>query len=109
MKIYAYGYELSLKNFAKLFIFRIFCNHKEAKFHACTGADLIGNGENVEVGVSFVCPKCHRSWTGNIRACAPNTTNKPLRAGAESQFGCKICSRVDGSHHTDCPEYKPRM
>lgn len=71
MKINAYGYELSPKSFLKLSLVRLFRTHKEAKFYVCTGADLVGNGDNVEVGVSFVCPKCHRSWSGNISACAP--------------------------------------
>ena len=70
--IYAYGYKLRYKSFIKLFFLRIFCTHKTAKFHACTGANRIGNGDNIEVGVSFACPKCHRSWAGGIKACAPS-------------------------------------
>ena len=72
MKINAYGYQLKLKSFIKLFFLRIFCTHKTAKFHACTGADYVGNGNNIRVGVSFVCPKCHRTWTADIKACAPS-------------------------------------
>lgn len=71
MKINAYGHKLSLKSFIRMFIARIFCTHKGARFHACTGADRIGNGDNIEIGVSFVCPKCHRVWSGDIKACAP--------------------------------------
>ncbi|MCK4498945.1 hypothetical protein KAU11_00435 [Candidatus Babeliales bacterium] len=87
MKINAYGYQLSLRSFCKVTYFRLFCTHKEAKFHACTGADHVGNGDNVTIGVSFVCPRCRRSWCGDILACAPNkgadkalqTLNKTLR------------------------------
>lgn len=68
-KINAYGYELSIKNFCKLWLLRLFCTHKNAKFHACTGADRIG--DNVKVGVSFVCPDCRRSWVGDISSCSP--------------------------------------
>ena len=70
MKINVYGYEMRLKSFLRLSIARIFCTHRAAKFYACTGADCIGNGDNVEVGVSFVCPRCRRVWTGDITACA---------------------------------------
>lgn len=66
MKINAYGYQFSLRNFIKIFMARLFCTHKEAWFHACTGAWR--DGDNVNVGVSFVCPRCKRSWSGDIRA-----------------------------------------
>ena len=69
MKINAFGYESSLNNFCKLLLKRMFCTHNIAKFHACTGAVRIG--DNVRVGVSFVCPRCKRTWIGDILACAP--------------------------------------
>lgn len=72
MKINAYGHQLKLKSFIKLFFIRIFCTHKTAKFHACTGANRVDRGDNIEIEVSFVCPKCHRAYTGDIIACAPS-------------------------------------
>jgi len=72
MKINAYGYGLSLRGFCKLSVLRLFCRHREAKFYACTGASLVGNGDNIEVGVSLVCPRCHKTWSGDIKACAPS-------------------------------------
>ena len=68
MKINAYGYQLSLGSFVKLTMIRLFCRHKTATFHACTGAWHSLKGDNVDVGVSFVCPRCRRSWSGDIRA-----------------------------------------
>ncbi|MCK4823264.1 hypothetical protein KA005_46345 [bacterium] len=70
MKINAYGHQLSLKRFIRLTAIRLFCTHKKANFHACTKAHQYG--DNVHAGVSFVCPKCLRSWMGDIYACIPD-------------------------------------
>jgi len=102
LKVNAYGYQLSLKAFCKLTIIRLFCTHKSAKFHACTGADRVGNVDNVEVGVSFVCPRCHRSWCGDILACAPSIYNKPLHFDAEDI--CPNCNIPMNQHNYACPE-----
>ena len=64
IKISAYGYLFTgvkgLKKFIRITFYRIRCTHKKARFH------LIKN--NVDVGVTFVCPDCRRSWAGDIRA-----------------------------------------
>ena len=71
MKVKAYGYELTLKRFLKIFLTRLICTHKSAIFHACTGCERVGNGDNVNIGVSFVCDRCRRVWVGDIKACSP--------------------------------------
>jgi hypothetical protein len=63
----AYGYGLSLKRFLVVTFWRLFCNHKQAKFYACTGAQR-WDKDNVTVGVSFVCPRCKKTWAGDIVA-----------------------------------------
>lgn len=72
MRINAFGYILSLKSFIRICFWRLFCTHKKGEFHACTGAEKIGNGDNVNVGILFICHKCKRAWIGDIQACAPN-------------------------------------
>jgi hypothetical protein len=67
-----WGHSFTFRRFMVVLFWRIFCNHSTARFHACTGAYRDpATSENVIVGVSFVCHKCYRSWTGDIKACGP--------------------------------------
>jgi hypothetical protein len=84
MKIHIHKHPLSLRSFIKIFIIRLFCKHKDAKFLACTTAGFVDNNK-IGVGVSFVCPRCHQSWIGGIKA--------------------NITSTIDIKKHVDKPNY----
>lgn len=70
MKYNAYGYEYkNLYRLIKAFFTRQSCSlagHPKIKFHASTGAWK--KGANVEVGITAVCPNCHKAFTGDVLA-----------------------------------------
>lgn len=70
MKFNAYGYEYkNLFQLIRAFIVRQICSlkgHPNIKFHASTCAWK--NGDNVDVGITAVCPQCHKSFTGDVKA-----------------------------------------
>lgn len=72
MKWELYGYQY--KNFYRLvraIIIRQICSlrgHPRAKFYAATGVEPIENTSNANIGVTFVCPDCHKSWAGDVKA-----------------------------------------
>jgi len=70
--ISVWGYNFTLKRFLITLFWRIFCNHSTAMFHACTCATREPEtSDNITVGVSFVCPRCKRSWAGDIVSGGP--------------------------------------
>lgn len=56
---------------------RAFCRHPELKFIPATGAELLDDGGNVEVGLLARCPTCKRTWTGEVRAGCPEAYGHP--------------------------------
>lgn len=69
-ELYGYAYK-TIWHLMKMIIRRQICSlkgHPKAKFYAATCIEALPDKMNANIGVTFVCPSCYKSWAGNVKA-----------------------------------------
>lgn len=69
-ELYGYAYK-NIWSLIKAIIRRQICSlqgHPKAKFYAATTVEPLPDKMNANIGVTFVCPNCCKSWAGDVKA-----------------------------------------